>query len=210
MIDPLEHQGLVREVARRYRHFGLSFDDLMAEGQIGLLIACRKFDSSLGYEFSTYAVPWISRTISLAVDRRTLVAVPQHVLERLRYPDSKTRASAAILKAGRRAKRKHMNERSLEAAYSASLADVVRDHRTKEVRRCDAALDLEVLMRGLSAHQAESVRLRYGLDGRGERTWEEIGASRGTSWQAAQQSVARAMKTLRAAAHVPEPRRASA
>ncbi len=63
----LRNQGLVGKVARRYFDTGLLWEDLMQEGQIGLIKAGERYDSTLGTRFSTYAVWWIRQAIGRAV-----------------------------------------------------------------------------------------------------------------------------------------------
>lgn len=63
----LRNQGLVGKVARRYFDTGLSFEDLMQEGQIGLIKAANRYDPEQGTRFSTYAVWWIRQSVGRAV-----------------------------------------------------------------------------------------------------------------------------------------------
>lgn len=63
----MRNQGLVGKVARRYFDSGLSFDDLMQEGQIGLIKAGERYDPKRGTRFSTYAVWWVRQAIGRAV-----------------------------------------------------------------------------------------------------------------------------------------------
>ncbi len=63
----LRNQGLVGKVARRYFDTGLTFEDLMQEGQIGLIKAANRYDAQRGTRFSTYAVWWIRQAIGRAV-----------------------------------------------------------------------------------------------------------------------------------------------
>lgn len=63
----LRNQGLVGKVARRYFDTGLAFEDLMQEGQIGLIKAADRYDPEQGTRFSTYAVWWIRQSVGRAV-----------------------------------------------------------------------------------------------------------------------------------------------
>lgn len=63
----MRNQGLVGKVARRYFDTGLSFEDLMQEGQIGLIKAADRYDPTQGTRFSTYAVWWIRQAVGRAV-----------------------------------------------------------------------------------------------------------------------------------------------
>jgi len=73
---------LVIAVAKRYRHEGIGMQDLVQEGNIGLLRAAQKFDYRKGYRFSTYAIWWIRQAVSRAVANQAYaIRVPVHIQE---------------------------------------------------------------------------------------------------------------------------------
>ncbi len=73
---------LVIAVAKRYRHEGIGLQDLIQEGNIGLLRAAQKFDYRKGYRFSTYAIWWIRQAVSRAVANQAYaIRVPVHIQE---------------------------------------------------------------------------------------------------------------------------------
>jgi RNA polymerase primary sigma factor len=86
------NQAFVAKLAGAYRRFGLPFEDLMNEGNVGLLEAARRFDPSRGNKFITYAAWWIRRSLLRAISRHATV---------VRGSDYRRRQAGAIRATGR-------------------------------------------------------------------------------------------------------------
>ncbi|HTV23025.1 MAG TPA: sigma-70 family RNA polymerase sigma factor [Polyangiaceae bacterium] len=219
------NQGLVAIVVKRYLGMGLSQGDLMQEGNIGLLRAVEKFDHRRGCRFSTYATWWIrqgvrralanqARTIRLpvhAADARYALRQASNKMEaRLgRVPSTKELADQTGLDVATVSKLMNLVSEpvSLEAPRGDegdvflydSLSDPSQRDPAEQAHERDIKTKLESLVGVLSPREARMVRLRFGLDGRDERTLDEIGLEFSVTRERVRQLLGRALDKLRGA-----------
>jgi RNA polymerase primary sigma factor len=211
---------LVASVARRYVGRGLPMEDLMQEGVLGLIRAAEKFDWRRRTRFSTYAVPWIRQAITHALantSRLVRLPAPQHLeadrlaraerglLEHGREPSAAALAEATGMKedAVLRVRRADAAVASLDAPVgdgSGKLGDVLSDaDATQPVEVALAAERRRAVRRSierLAGRDREVMRLRYGLDGGGQRTLGAVGTAVGLSPERVRQLEVAALERL--------------
>jgi RNA polymerase primary sigma factor len=219
----IEHNlKLVVAIAKDYRNLGLSFPDLIQEGNLGLIRAVEKFDHRRGFKFSTYAVWWIRQALVRAIQNHSrTIRLPSHVHDRLqrsqrvkaeltgklgREPTAAELAPAldtdqGSLEALDRLSREAISLESSVAGTEKRLEDFVADPKSLIP---DAGIDDDRMRQGvgnligsLSDREQLILRLRYGLGGNEEHTLEQIGQSLGLSRERVRQLEARALKKLR-------------
>jgi RNA polymerase primary sigma factor len=215
---------LVVSIAKRYMNRGLSFLDLIQEGNLGLMKAVDRFQFRRGFKFSTYATWWIRQAITRAIaDHGRTIRLPVHVIEslnrlekerkalrsergrdpspddlaeRLKMPVSKVRL---LLDAQ---KTPYSLEMKVGEDESTELGDLLRDTsiRSPEEATLEGDLSNEVTraLAPLSDREKEVLRLRYGLGTDREYTLEEIGRRLSVTRERVRQIEARALGKLRA------------
>jgi RNA polymerase primary sigma factor len=216
---------LVVSIAKRYMNRGLSFLDLIQEGNLGLMKAVDRFQFRRGFKFSTYATWWIRQAITRAIaDHGRTIRLPVHVIEslnrlekerkalrsehgrdpsaddlaeRLKMPVSKVRL---LLDAQ---KTPYSLEMKIGEDENTELGDLLRDTsiRSPEEATLEGDLSNEVTraLAPLSDREKEVLRLRYGLGTDREYTLEEIGRRLSVTRERVRQIESRALQKVRAA-----------
>lgn len=214
----------VVSIAKGYRNRGLSFLDLINEGNLGLMKAARTFDPERGVRFVSYAVWWIRQSILAAIlDKADMVRIPQSQSKKIRRITKQVEAlqqkSGGPVSDAEIMKKADIDRQTLNDVQQFShgymsldttrvgegekpILEFLKDPRDvdsfeKELMDRDLSEKVRGVLKALDRRDGQVLTWRFGLDGKGTLTLDEIGKKLNISKERVRQIEERAMKKIR-------------
>lgn len=214
---------LVVSIAKRYTGRGMSFLDLVQEGNLGLIKGVEKFNYERGYKLSTYATWWIRQSVTRALaDQARTIRIPVHMVETINRiakvqrnltlelgyePSTKEIADALhmtekkVLEIMQIAREPASLETPIGEEDDSSLGDFVADHNSlspeESVESVLLREHIDVLLEDLKERERQVIVLRFGLEDGHPRTLEEVGREFNVTRERIRQIEAKALRKLR-------------
>ncbi|MEE2843527.1 MAG: sigma-70 family RNA polymerase sigma factor, partial [Planctomycetota bacterium] len=213
---------LVVSIAKKYRNRGMSFLDLIQEGNTGLMRAVDKYEYRRGFKFSTYATWWIRQAITRAIaDQGRTIRIPVHMIDIL----SKLRnlQTQMLQELGRQPTMHEMSKRSdvdvdevrrildigrhpvsldkpvgdgADNSFGEFVQDAGNDNPVQNANNAILRKQIEAILKTLTYREREIIRLRYGLGDGYTYTLEEVGRIFKVTRERVRQIEAKAVRKL--------------